>query len=159
MNDFAFSGPERLALNAVYYGSVPGMTETAGSPTRPIKVIDYLKLRLNYLGKDHLGDPHAARYGESLFRVIDQNDLDLTAIVGVDRPGGIEKRDPMFDRKAAPGTDLGLEVLRKGDDDACGDQNPVPRMKGDRLLAGGQKIDAARAFGHVLRKGKPFEMR
>ena len=98
-----------------------GMAETAGTPARSIKIIDCLKLRLNYFGKDHLGDPHAARHGESFFPVIDQNDLDLAAIVGVDRPGGIEECDPVFDRKAAPGTDLGLKMLGEGDDDTRGD--------------------------------------
>jgi hypothetical protein len=135
------------------------MTETAGTPARSVEIIDYLKLRLNHFGEDHLSDPHAARHGKRLFRVIDQDDLDLAAVVGVDRPGGIEERDPVFDRKAAPGTDLGLEMFGKGDKDTRGDQSPFPRVKGDGLSAGGQKINAARAFGLILRERKAFEMR
>ena len=113
------------------------MAETAGTPACSVKSIDYHELRLNYLGKDHLGDPHAARHGKSFPCVIDQNDLDLAAIVGVDCAGSIQERDPMLDCKTAPWTDLGLEMLGKGDDDPRGNQNPVPRLKHHRLLAGG----------------------
>ena len=129
-----------------------GVAETAGTPACSVKIIDYLELRLNYLGKDHLGDPHAARHGESFFRVIDQNDLNLAAIVGVDCPGGIEERDPVFDRKAAPGTDLGFKMLGEGNDDPCGDQNAISGVNRDRFPAGSQKIDAARSFGLILRE-------
>ena len=98
-----------------------GMTETAGTPACSIKIIDYLKLRLNHLGEDHLGDPHAACHGESFFRVIDQNDLDLAAIVGVDRSWSIEESDSMLDGEAAPGTDLGLKMFGKGNENTRGD--------------------------------------
>lgn len=98
-----------------------GMAETAGAPTRSIKIIDYLELRLNYLGDDHLGDPHAACHGEGLFCVIDQNDLDLAAIVGIDRSWGIEECDPVFDRETASGTDLGLKMFGNGDQNTRGD--------------------------------------
>ena len=97
-----------------------GMAETAGTPARSIKVIDYLELRLNHFGEDHLSDPHTARYGENFFRVIDQNDLDLATIIGVNRPWGIEERNAVFDRKAASWTDLGLEMFRKSDNNTCG---------------------------------------
>ena len=134
------------------------MAETAGTPACSVQIIDYLELRLNYLGKDHLGDPHAARHGKSFFRVIDQNDLDLAPVIGIDRAGGIEERNAVFDRKTTPGTDLGLEILRKGNDDTGGHQNTFPRLKRHRFLAGGQKIDAARAFGLILRKRKALKM-
>ena len=136
-----------------------GMAETAGTPARAVKIIDNLKLRLNYFGKDHLSDPHAARHGKSFSGVIDQNDLDLAAIIGIDRAGSVQERDAVLDRKAAPGTDLSFQMLGKGNDDPRGDKNAVPRLDRDRVLTGGQKIDAACPFGLILRKRKPFKMR
>jgi hypothetical protein len=131
---------------------VAGMAETAGTPACSIKIIDYLELCLYHFGKDHLGDSHAARHGKSFLRMIDHDHLDLAAIVGVDRAGGIEEGDAVFDREAAPRTDLGLETSGKGDDNTGGDQHPVPWLDRDRFLAGGQKIDAACALGLTLRK-------
>ena len=125
-----------IATSVVAQRLMAGMTETAGTPARSVEIIDYLELRLNYFSEDHLGDPHAARHGESFFRVIDQNDLDLATIVGVDRPGGIEESDPVFDRKAASGTDLGLKMFGEGDKNTRGNEDPLPRIKDDRLLAG-----------------------
>ena len=135
------------------------MAETAGTPACSIKIIDSLKLRLNYFSEDHLSDPHAARHGESFFGVIDQNDLDLAAIIRIDRTGRVEERDPMLDRKTTPWTDLGFQIAWKRDDDPCGDQNAFPRLDRHGFLAGSQKIDAARPFGLILGKRQAFEMR
>ena len=116
---------------------VASMAETAGTPARSIKVIDNLELRLNYFGKDHLGDPHAACHGKNFFCVIDQNDLDLAAVIGIDRAGGVEERNAVFDRQPAPGTDLRLKMFGKRNNDPRGHQNAVPRAYRDGFLTSG----------------------
>ena len=135
------------------------MAETAGTPACSVKIIDNLELRLNYFGKDHLSDPHAARYGKSFLGVIDHDNLDLTTIIGIDRARAVEKRDAVLDRETTPWADLGFQVARKGDHDPRGDQNALPRQDRDRRLTGRQKIDAARPLGLILRKRQAFEMR
>src|SRR3954465_11941680 len=58
---------------------------------------------------DHLCDPVAPPDLERLLAVVDEDHLDLAAIVRIDCARRIEHGDAVFDRKPRSGTDLGLK--------------------------------------------------
>ena len=63
---------------------------------------------------DDLRDLHAARDGERLFAVIDEDGFDLAAIVAVDGAGRVEHGDAVIEREARARRAPGFVSLRQG---------------------------------------------
>ena len=81
-------------------------------------------------GYDHLGYALAGIDGERLRREIDQNDLDLPAVVRVYRARGIDQGDSVLDGQAAAGTYLRLESGRQLDVQTGGYEFPLQGAEG-----------------------------
>src|SRR5215217_615810 len=64
---------------------------------------------------DHLRDALAPPYREGQLAVIDQQDLELAAVIRVDRAGCVEHRDAMLCRQPGARPDLSLVALGQGD--------------------------------------------
>ena len=60
---------------------------------------------------------------------IDQNDLDLAAIIGIDGAGAVEQGHAMFERQARARADLGLIARGQGDGDSGRDEPPRCRAR------------------------------
>src|SRR5262249_6459225 len=74
---------------------------------------DFHGIGAAYLAHDELSYPIAAVQGDGGARKIDQNHLQLTAVVGVDRPRRIEAGDPLLQSKAGARADLRFESRRQ----------------------------------------------
>ena len=65
--------------------------------------------------QDQLGDAFPALDCEGILSEIDQNDLDLAAIVAVDSAGRVQTGQAMLCRQAGAGPNLDFITLRNGD--------------------------------------------
>ena len=92
-------------------------------------------------GDDELRDAVAARDAERLAAVIDQDDFDLAAIVGVDRARRVQDGDAVLQREAGARAHLAFEASRDRERDAGGDG--VNGAGRDRHLFGCDEVGAA----------------
>lgn len=97
-----------------------------------------------------LCDPLAARQFNGLLRIqVDQAYLDLPAVVGINRPRGVDDGKPLLQSQAAARVHQPHRSHGQSDSDACADQLPVPRGNGHVLGrvevdAGIRRVGAAR---------------
>ncbi len=82
----------------------------------------------------HLGDAHRARYAEWLRPLIDEEDLDLSTVIGINRPWRVQNGNAVLQRQAGTGTYLRFEPYRYGHGKATGDCCDAPRENRDVLL-------------------------
>ena len=80
---------------------------------------------------DHLGDPVAVANVERPVAVVDQNDVDFSAIVGVDRSWSVQDRHTVPVRKTRPRPDLRFETPRQRDPDSAGNHPVLARIQGN----------------------------
>ena len=110
----------------------------------------------------HLGDAHAALYGEIVLTEIGQNDLHLAPVIAVDRAGRIQAGDAVLDGKTGTGADLGFEAFGDFEDKAGGYEGSLARLQGKRFV--GRNCSAkihsggtARLIGRQIYAGTIFE--
>ena len=96
------------------------MAEAAFPAGRLAQLLDQFKLHLRYELKDHLRDALIPFDGERLLSQVDEQHLDLPAVVGIDRARSIESGDPMLQRLAAARPDLRFKLSGHSDGDAGG---------------------------------------
>ena len=112
-------------------------------------------------GEDDLRDAHAARHREILVAEIDQQHLDLAAIVAVDRARRVEAGDAVLEGEAGARPHLALEAFRDFHDQAGRHQRALARQEQQRpvLRHGGAQVHAGRAGGLIGRQGEAVAMR
>src|SRR6185369_15621271 len=98
----------------------PSMPETAGAAAGLVQSGYFLKLHVFHRGHQHLRDAFAAGNAESFLAQVDQEHLDLSAIVRVDGAGRVQAGDAVLGGQAGAGTDLRLEAGGQGDAQAGG---------------------------------------
>lgn len=89
------------------------MAKTAGAPLGPRQVVqrgNLHQVHLTELGNYHLGDTLSWLDFERFLRKIDQDDPDLTTIVGVNGAGSVQHGDAVFEGQSAPWTNLRLTI-------------------------------------------------
>src|SRR5688572_8911653 len=113
------------------------MPKTTGATSgfRQFLGIDNVDLLIS--GNDKLGYAFPPLECDRLHPVVDQQDLYLTAVIGIDRSGAVEAGYAMFGRQAAPRTDLALISFRY--------------LQGD---AGRHKLEFARSERHWLARAQ-----
>ena len=125
--DPADLGQDDVARVAVEFvvGQRHGLTPVEPKPPAPRAVSHSSSTSSNaarrHRGGDELGDALAAADREGLAAVVDQEDLQLAAIVAVDRAGGVGDADAMLEGEARARADLDFIASGDGDAEAGGD--------------------------------------
>src|SRR3990167_294928 len=84
----------------------------------------------------HLRDALAAFNHHGLLPEIDGDELDFTAVIGIDGAGTVDHRQSLFQRQAAARPDLRLETPRQRHRDAAGNQRPLQRRQANLVEIG-----------------------
>src|SRR5581483_3055384 len=127
-----------------------GVSEAAFLPLRRRQRFDFLPMDAADALHDHLRDALSASNDYRFAAEIDGDQLNLAAIVRIDRPGAIHQRHAFAQREAAPWPNLRLEPLRQSDRDARRNQRAFERFEAQVLVQIGREIHAGGALGHVI---------
>src|SRR4051812_28056116 len=103
---------------------------------------------------DHLCDPVAMLHSEWLRPEIDQQYLDLSAIIGINSTRRVKHRNPMLVSQAAPGPDLRLIICRKFNIQAGRNQDPLQGVDYHWLIDNSAQVSTCRHFSLVCRQGE-----
>jgi hypothetical protein len=82
--------------------------------------------------------------------VVDQDGLDLAAIVAVDRAGRIQAGDAVVQRQARTRPHLRFHAQRQFDGDAGGNRQPRAGLQFDIRIDGGQQVEPRRTWRGVM---------
>ena len=116
------------------------MTEAARPAAGGVQFLDLDEAHRGDRGDDELGDAHAAFDGEVGRAVVDQGDVDLAAVVGVDGPGGVDGRDAVLGGEAGPGADLAFVAGGDGEREPAGDQADLAGLEDHGAGDGGGQV-------------------
>src|SRR5262249_54256377 len=112
-------------VNRVTAGSVPGGAEAALVAAGGVEARHLLPARPHNRRENRLGDARAALDGEWRIAGIQYDDLDLAAVVLVDRAGAVGQHDAVAKCQARSRPDLQLVAGWQCDREAGGDQRPL----------------------------------
>src|SRR3984957_5136429 len=131
----------------------PGGAEAAGRALCWRQSFDFGDCDLRDRGDNKLRHPHTAPYHEWLRPVVDQNDLNLAAIIGIDGPRGVQDGDAIASGKTGARPDLALVTGGKCDCNAVRDERPAPWRDFDRRIGWnrGNKIKPGGECALILR--------
>ena len=130
-----------------------GVPKSTGIAAGFVKNIHFLQFGLVDPVDDHLGNPVSSAEGVRFGAKIDNGDLDLTTVVGIDGARGVDKPDAVFDRQTAAGSDLGFIARRQRHGKAGGQQGYFAFWQPQRFGDGNTDIHAGRLRGHVPGQG------
>ncbi len=88
---------------------------------------------------------------EILATMIDQDNADFPAVVGIDRTWRIDQADSASQGKPGTGTHLPLEPRGNGQGDAGRHQYPIAAFQNQRLIERRIQVHAGSQIGHVAR--------
>src|SRR6185437_8998075 len=110
---------------------------------------------------DELGDARAARHRKRLPSVVNEQNPDFAAIIGVDGSRRVEHGDALFQRQPRARPDLALEARRQFDRESGRDQRPLARRQDARGVVrhGGDEVQARGVFGLAARRRQTLGMR
>src|SRR6185369_5328213 len=134
-----------------------GRAEPARAALGLAQLLDLIELSLGHGRRNELGNALAAPDREGLVAVIDDDDLELPAIVAVDGPGRVGDRDPVLQREPRSRPDLDLEALGDRDLEARRDRVPLPGHQIEVLRR--DDIHARRSGRGIARQGQALAMR
>ncbi len=103
-----------------------------------------------------LRDLQAARHREWLIAEIDEDRLDLAAIVAVDRARRVQQRDAVMQRESGARTHLAFVFVGERDRDAARDRRARAGLQFNVGIDGGQKIERRRSFRRIGRHRQVF---
>src|SRR6202022_2328790 len=109
--------------------SDPGRTVATGAAAALRQTRRLLPGDARHRRDDELGDALAARDRHRGAAEIGEDDLDLAAVIGIDRAGAVEHRDAMMEGEARTRPDLRFVALRQGDGDPRWDRGPRARRQ------------------------------
>ena len=129
-------------------------TKTPNSARGFIKNCNFANCCLQGGREDELGNACPPLDRERLLAEIGEDDLDFAAIVGVDRAGRIEHRNPMPQGKSRAWPDLPFDPGRQCNRQARGDRRAAARRDDYGRIGRhcGDEIEAGREFALVCRK-------
>src|SRR5271166_1090447 len=98
------------------------MAETTGAAWGLVEVGDFHDFGASDRGDNQLGDSVAARDSHGVRAEVDREDLELAAIVVIDRAGRIDHREPVVEGAAAAGSNLAFVARWNRDGDSGRDR-------------------------------------
>src|SRR5512139_202532 len=107
------------------------VAEAALIASRIIELSAEVPIDTIHPGDNQLGNSITPMDDKRALPKIDEADLDLAAVVAVDRTRGVNHRQPMSAGEAATGPDLTLEAGGNGDRDSRGHQGDLLRRKSE----------------------------
>ena len=119
------------------HGGTPLRTCVAKTACASLCVRQLLYLnnfRLLMSGDNHLGDTLAVVDDEVLLREVDEDDANLTAVVGINGAGRVEHRDTLLQRQSATRTHLCFIAGRQLHEKACLHQSALEGFEDDRAV-------------------------
>src|SRR5690606_24199323 len=140
-----------------------GRAEPTGAPDRPTdSEVGRLRGKFGHLadaakrdrGDDELRDAHPVLDGERRTPEVDERDLQLAAVVGVDRPGRVGDGDAVLRREPRAGAHLALVPFGNRDRPPGGDERDVPRREGDRRVEARRQVEPGREGRLARRKDR-----
>ena len=131
-----------------------GRTEAACAACGVIELVDFVPRRLRDRREHQLRHAIAPRDGEVLRPVVDQDDLELAAIVAVDRARRIGHGNAMLESETRAGADLYLVAC--GDRDGQAGRDRVSLSGGDGHILCGEHIHPRGAVGCIGGQCQPF---
>src|SRR5215207_5627664 len=128
----------------------PGMTKASGAASGFRKFFGIGNIYF-FVGSDNkLCNTFSAGEGNRELAMIDENDLDFSPVICVDRSGAVKARNAVFCRKPAPWPYLTLESYRNFKGNACRYQCIVSRCK--RHFFRGAQVKPGGMLGCIRRQ-------
>src|SRR5690606_38314439 len=97
----------------------PRAAEAASAAFSGVKIFDHLQLRLHHRRKNELRHAILILNDHRVFAMIDNDDFYFAAIIGVDRTGRIQYRDPVANRPTAARARLNFIPLGNRETQSC----------------------------------------
>jgi len=94
------------------------MAKPSSLPWRGRKIVNFFQRDTINRGDDHLGNPVSVTDGERVLTEIDQEDSDLSSVIGIDRSRSIDDADPLLNGESASRSDLTFKAFRNRDRDS-----------------------------------------
>ena len=116
------------------------MSKSTLAANRLIECLNWLPADLLMTGYNQLGDAFTILNDEWLAGDIDQDNANLSTIVGINRSGAIEHRNPMFQGQATAWTYLGFVACGQSHKEARRHQATLKRSQGDGCIEIGTKV-------------------
>jgi hypothetical protein len=131
---------------------MPGMTESTCPALCLTQMIHLDQYSPDDRSKYHLRNALTGLNGNGVMPVVDENDANLTAVIGIYGSGCIHQRDPMTQRKAASGANLGLIPFRDGNCETGRDKNALTRPQYNWRIKNRMKIHPGGQIRHIPRE-------
>ena len=128
------------------------MPIAAGTTLCLIEHLNSLKHSLLMTCNHHLCNAFPILYDKVLLRQIDKHDAYLTAIVGIDCPGGIQDGDTFLQGQSTTWTDLCFVALRQRNIQTGWNEPALQRLQGDWRLQISPQIHSRTLCGGILRQ-------
>ena len=128
------------------------MAEAARFTRRRREILDFLPIHPHDPLHDHLSDPLAGLNNNRGLTQVNDDDLNLAAVVRIDGSGTIEQGHSLPERETAARPDLRFETDRKRDRDARGYERALQRRNLDITIKIRADIHACGPFGHISRQ-------
>lgn len=90
------------------FGSDAGAAESSRGPRRGVQAVDHLPAPANHRRQDRLRNAHTTNYFKWRITGVEQDDLDLTPVVLIDRSGTVRQDDAVTQSQAGAWPDLQL---------------------------------------------------
>ena len=87
-----------------------------------VELIDGIEGGMDDAGNDELGDTHATLHTERLVAMVDEVNMDFSAIVGIDGTGSVKDGKAVLTRKTTAWTHLCLVAGRQANTQTSGKQ-------------------------------------
>ena len=111
-----------------------------------VECLDRLPFKLCNRCDDELGDACVWRDRIGGLTEVDQDDLDLSAIIGIDGTWCVEHGQAMLPRESTAWSHLRFETIGERERDPCGDEFAFHGLKCHRCLYVCEKIDTCRLW-------------
>jgi hypothetical protein len=127
------------------------MTEPAIAPTAVIEPLDLDNLCAGNGRDDQLCDAFAGTHRQKSLAEVDEQDFDLSAIIGVDRSRRVHQAKAFIQRASAAGPHLPFEAGWYFDGDSGRHSSTFEWFEVNRLIDDSKQIQAGRMRGMVTR--------
>src|SRR4030067_3023842 len=124
------------------------MAKPSSLSARGRKIVNFFQCDTSNRGDDHLGNSVSITDGERFLAEIDQEDTDLSSVIGIDRSRPIDDADSLLDGESASRADLAFKSLRNSDRNSRGDQLSLSGDQGLFLGDGREEVHTRGPLGH-----------
>jgi hypothetical protein len=122
---------------------------SAGSP----ELMDLDELSMRNRGDDELCDTLLRLNRNRMLTQIDQNNFDLTPVIGIDRAGRVHHREALLERAATSGPYLSFKPWRNFNRNSRGDGGAVKRRQNQRFVQRRHQVYPRGLLALIIRQG------